>query len=292
MPQARREEQANLLIAVFCFVFGLVIGSFLNVCIRRLPQGRSIVRPGSHCPACNAPIRAWDNIPLLSYVVLRGRCRSCGARISLLYPTVELAAGLMFLIGYFSYGLSWLLVKNLLLFSLLLVLIFTDLLERTLPDAITLGGAAAGIGVSLLVPPGDGTARWLSGKLFAFPPPALVINLADALLGAGISAGALWLVGAVYARLRGRHGLGFGDVKMMLLLGTFLGLKLTLLAVLVGSLLGSIGGILFIWVARKDFQTYELPFGTFLGLAGMLVAFYGRVVLAWYESFLRAGGMG
>lgn len=280
------------MIAVFCFVFGLVIGSFLNVCIRRLPQGRSIVRPGSHCRACGAVIRAWDNIPLLSYLLLRGRCRKCGARISPLYPAVELAAGILFLLGYWFYGLSWLLVKNLLFFSLLLVLIFTDLLERTLPDGITLGGALAGIAVSFLAPPGDGTARWLCDRLFAFPPPAAATDLVDSLLGASVSAAVLWLVGAVYVRVRGRQGLGFGDVKMMLLIGAFLGLKRTLLTILVGSLLGSVVGILFIRLARKDLKNYELPFGSFLGVAAMLVTFYGTAILDWYQSLLRPGGTG
>ncbi len=280
------------MIAAFCFVFGLVIGSFLNVCIRRLPQGRSIVRPGSHCPACGAAIAFYDNIPLLSYLLLRGRCRNCGARISPLYPAVELAAGILFLLGYWFYGLSWLLVKNLLFFSLLLVLIFTDLLERTLPDGITLGGALAGIAVSFLAPPGDGTARWLSDRLFAFPPPAAATHLVDSLLGAGVSAAVLWLVGAVYARVRGRQGLGFGDVKMMLLIGAFLGLKRTLLTILVGSLLGSVVGILFIRLARKDLKNYELPFGSFLGVAAMLVTFYGTAILDWYQSLLRPGGTG
>lgn len=280
------------MIAAFCFLFGLVIGSFLNVCIRRLPHGHSIVRPGSHCPACGAAISFYDNIPLLSYVLLRGGCRKCGARISPLYPAVELAAGLLFLLGYGLYGLSWLLVKNLLFFSLLLVLIFTDLLERTLPDAITLGGAVAGAAVSFLAPPGDGTARWLSDRLFAFPPPAAVIHLADAFLGAGIGAGALWVVATAYARLRGREGLGFGDVKMMLLIGTFLGIQRTFLTILAGSLLGSVVGILFIRLARKDFRNYELPFGSFLGLAAMLVTFYGTAILNWYQSLLRPGSAG
>ena len=280
------------MIAAFSFVFGLVIGSFLNVCIRRLPEGRSIVRPGSHCPACGAPIRFYDNIPLLSYALLRGRCRSCAARISPLYPAVEFAAGVLFLLGYLLYGASWLLVKNLVFFSLLLVLIFTDLLERTLPDPLTLGGAAAGAAVSVLAPTGDGTALWLSYRLFAYPPPPAAIHLADSLLGAGVGAGALWLVGTVYLRLRGREGLGLGDVKMMLLVGAFLGLKRMFLTVLLGSLVGSVVGILFIKLARKDLKSYELPFGSFLGLAAMLVAFYGTAILDWYQSLLRAGGGG
>ncbi len=280
------------MVAAFCFVFGLVIGSFLNVCIRRLPEGRSIVRPGSHCPACGVSIRFYDNIPLLSYVLLRGRCRNCAARISPLYPGVELAAGVLFLLGYLLYGLSWPLVKNLLFFSLLLVLIFTDLLERTLPDPITIGGAAAGAALSFLAPTGDGTALWLCYRLFAYPPPAAALHLTDSLLGAGIGAGVLWLVGTAYLRLRGREGLGFGDVKMMLLVGAFLGLKRTFLTVLFGSLLGSMVGILFIKLARKDARNYELPFGSFLGLAAMLVTFYGTAILDWYQSLLRPGGGG
>ncbi len=267
------------------FVLGLVVGSFLNVCVRRIPQGMSVVRPASRCPACQTPIKPYDNIPVLSYVILRGKCRGCGARISLLYPVVELLTGLLFLACFATFGLTLEAAKWAAFCSLLVVLIFTDLCERLLPDAVNFLGLGIGIAFSLVVNSADGTALWLSRRLFEFSPPGPALSLADALFGAALGSGLLWVVAEGYFRLRGREGMGLGDVKMMAMAGAFLGPKRTVVTILAGSLLGSVLGLLFIVAWRKG-SNYELPFGTFLGVAGLLVVFFGAPVLDWYQSLL------
>jgi leader peptidase (prepilin peptidase) / N-methyltransferase len=270
-------------IAIFVFLFGLVIGSFLNVCISRLPAGKSVVRPRSRCPKCGKHIKPYDNIPVLSYFFLAGKCRNCKARISPVYPAVELLTGLLFFACYWVFGNSILTLKWAAFSAILVVLIFTDWRERILPDAVNFTGLGIALILSLFVRPEDGTAGWLASRLFDFPPPAPAISFADALIGAAAGGGLLWLVGEAYFRLRGREGMGFGDVKMMLMAGAFLGLRRTILTILAGSLLGAILGSIFILASRKG-STYELPFGTFLGAAALLVVFFGTPVVTWYQS--------
>ncbi len=269
------------------FVLGLMVGSFLNVCIRRIPAGESIVWPGSHCRSCRAPIRPRDNIPLLSWLLLGARCRNCQAKISALYPAVELVGGLLFLGCYLAFGLSVTALKWAVFSALVVVLSIIDLHERTLPDKLNFTGLGLGLALSLFTRPVDGTAAWLANRWFTFPPPAAAVSFADALLGTACGAGLLWVVSEGYFRLRGREGMGLGDVKMMAMAGAFLGLKRTLLTILVGSLLGSVLGLLFMALWRKD-RDYELPFGTFLGAGALLVVFFGTPALAWYESLLSA----
>ncbi|MHB8754510.1 MAG: prepilin peptidase [Candidatus Acidiferrales bacterium] len=270
-------------IAVFVFLFGLIIGSFLNVCISRLPQGKSVVKPSSRCPKCGALIRPYDNIPVLSYLFLLGKCRACKTRISPIYPAVELLTGLLFLACYVVYGNSVETIKWAAFSAILVVLIFTDWRERLLPDTVNFAGLAIGLIISFFVRPEDGAALWIANHLFEFPPPAPVISFADALIGAAVGGGVLWLVGEGYFRLRGREGMGLGDVKMMLMAGAFLGLRRTLLTILLGSVLGAILGAIFILSSRKG-SDYELPFGTFLGAAALLVIFFGTPVVTWYQS--------
>lgn len=270
-------------IAIFVFLFGLIIGSFLNVCISRLPAGKSVVRPRSRCPKCRKHIKSYDNIPVVSYFFLAGRCRNCKAKISPVYPAVELLTGLLFLACYLMFGTSVLTIKWAAFSAILVVLIFTDWRERILPDSVNFTGLAIALVVSLFVRPEDGTAAWLANRMFEFPPPAPVISFADAVIGAAIGGGLLWLVGEAYFRLRGREGMGFGDVKMMLMAGAFLGLRRTILTIFAGSLLGAVLGAVFILASRKG-STYELPFGTFLGAAALLVVFFGTPVVAWYQS--------
>lgn len=277
--------QIEDVIPSIAFLFGLVVGSFLNVCILRIPAGASIVRPGSHCPACSAPIKPYDNIPVLSWLILRGKCRACGAPIPPLYPAVELLTGLLFLACFAAYGLTPEAAKWAVFSALLVVLVFTDLRERILPDKINYAGFALALVLSLFTKPVDGTALWLANRLFDFPPPAPALSFVDALLGAAAGSGVLWLVAEGYFRLRGREGMGLGDVKMMLMAGAFLGLKRTVLTILVGSLLGSVIGLAVIVIARKG-RDYELPFGTFLGAAALLVVFFGTPVVTWYQSLL------
>ena len=267
------------------FVFGMVVGSFLNVCIWRLPRGESIVRPASKCPACGAAIKPYDNIPLVSWLVLGRKCRKCKGRISALYPTVELLTGMLFVACYLKFGLAVVGAKWAVFSSLLVVLIIIDARERILPDGVNFTGLGLGLAFSLLSGPSDGTARWLANKLFAYPPPEAAMGLVDALLGAAVGSGLLWVVAEGYFRLRGREGMGLGDVKMMAMAGAFLGLKRTLLTILAGSLLGSIVGLAIIGLWKKG-SDYELPFGTFLGAAGLLVLYFGTPLLEWYSRLL------
>jgi leader peptidase (prepilin peptidase)/N-methyltransferase len=274
-----------MLIAVFIFLFGLIIGSFLNVCILRIPEGKSIVLPASACTKCGAAIRPYDNIPVISYLLLGGKCRKCKTKISPMYPVVEFLTGLLFLACYEAFGLTLETLKWVIFSAIMIVLVFTDLRERILPDVVNYTGLAMGLVLSLFTRPSDGMALWLANHTFDFPPPTPVISLADALFGAAIGSGLLWLVSEAYFRLRGREGMGLGDVKMMLMAGAFLGAKRTLLTIFVGSVLGSVLGLLFMVARRKDSE-YELPFGTFLGMAAVLVVFFGTSVINWYQSLL------
>jgi leader peptidase (prepilin peptidase) / N-methyltransferase len=270
---------------IFAALFGLIIGSFLNVCIVRIPNKKSIVMPASACPKCGAVIRPWDNIPVVSWLVLGGKCRACKTRISAMYPVVELLTAVLFWGCYYAFGLTIEALKGAIFSALMIVLVFTDLRERILPDVVNYSGFAAGLALSLVTNPADGSALWLANRVFAFPPPAPVISLADALLGAAFGSGLLWLVAELYFRLRKREGMGLGDVKMMLMAGAFLGLKRTLLTILAGSVLGSVLGMGFM-LARRKGSDYELPFGSFLGMAAVLVMFFGTPVVNWYLSMM------
>jgi len=300
-------------VAALVFIFGLAVGSFLNVCIRRIPASASIVTPASRCPSCGRPIKPYDNIPLLSYLILRGKCRACGLRISPLYPTVELLTGLLFLACLLTFGPTLAGLKWTLFCCLIVVLFFTDILERILPDKVNFFGLAAGLVFSLVLPIRDGAALWLSGKLFNFPPPAAVVSLVDAVLGATLISLPLWGFGAVFSRIIGRPALGFGDVKMMMMVGAFLGVKGTFLTLLAGTLLGSVMGILIVvllfavgWKGRVALRArrrglgksgaglrwelarrYQLPLGTFLGMGAIFVVFYGAPVLQWYARLFE-----
>jgi leader peptidase (prepilin peptidase)/N-methyltransferase len=273
------------LVAIFVFIFGLIIGSFLNVCIVRIPGGKSIVMPASACTKCGVPIKPYDNIPVLSYLLLGGKCRKCKTPISAMYPAVELLTGLLFLGCYEVFGLTPEALKWTIFSAIMVVLVFTDLRDRILPDVVNYAGFGLGLALSFFVKPFDGTALAIARRLFDFPPPAPILSFADALLGAAAGSGLLWLVSEVYFRLRGREGMGLGDVKMMLMGGAFLGLKRTLLTIFAGSILGSLLGVTVI-LARRKGSDYELPFGTFLGMAALLVVFFGTPIVYWYQSLL------
>jgi leader peptidase (prepilin peptidase)/N-methyltransferase len=273
------------LIGIFAALFGLIIGSFLNVCIVRIPGRKSIVMPASACPNCGAAIRPWDNIPVVSWLLLGGKCRACKTPISWMYPVVELLTAALFWACYYAFGLTTEALKWAIFSALMIVLVFTDLRERILPDVVNYSGFAVGLALSLVTKPADGAALWLANRVFDFPPPSPVISLADALLGAAFGSGMLWLVAEIYFRMRGREGMGFGDVKMMLMAGAFLGLKRTLLTILAGSVLGSVLGLAFM-LARRKGSYYELPFGSFLGMAAVLVMFFGTPLVNWYLSLM------
>ena len=271
------------MILASALLLGLVIGSFLNVCIVRIPHGESIVHPASHCTGCGRAIRPYDNIPLISWLVLRGRCRTCKKPISWMYPAVELATGLLFLACAVAFGPTLEGAKWALLSALIVVLVATDIRERILPDKVNFTGLVLAVIISGFLRPVDGVAAWLSSKMFEFPPPMPVLSVTDSLLGAIAGGGLLWLVAEGYFRLRGREGMGLGDVKMMAMVGAFEGLEGALLAILIGSLLGSVIGIAFIAIFRKD-SDYELPFGAFLGAGSLIVVFFGTRMLEWYQT--------
>jgi leader peptidase (prepilin peptidase) / N-methyltransferase len=273
------------LIGIFVFLLGLIIGSFLNVCIVRIPERKSIVMPASACPKCGTAIRPYDNIPVVSYLLLGGKCRVCKTKISPMYPLVELLTAALFFGCYYAFGPTFEGLKWAVFSALMIVLVFTDLRERILPDVVNFTGFGLGLALSLFTKPSDGVALWVANRLFDLPPPVPVVSLVDALIGAAIGSGLLWLVSEVYFRLRKREGMGLGDVKMMLMAGAFLGARRTLLTILAGSVLGSVLGIAFILAKRKD-SNYELPFGSFLGVAALLVVFFGMPFLNWYQSLL------
>src|SRR5215469_5566616 len=259
--------------AWLAFVFGLLIGSFLNVCIYRWPRDLSVVRPRSHCVACGKTIAWYDNIPVLSFFLLRARCRYCNARISWRYPFVELATGLLFFYFVNDLGVTLAAAKMCVFGAILLALTFSDLEERILPDEFTKGGIAAGLLFAFFVPVPEGFAQFfVSGRA------AWVL---EAALGASIPALILWLAGWLYQRIRHRDGLGLGDVKLIAMAGSFLGLRGALLTLAAGSLAGSVIGYSYIRLARKDPHTYELPLGTFLALAALAIGLMPKV-LGWY----------
>ena len=242
-------------------VAGLAAGSFLNVCIWRLPQRASVAFPASHCTSCGRTLRWFENIPVASWVALRGRCRTCGARIGVTYPLVELMTALVFVGAYLIYGWTPLLAVRLLFACAMIVLFVIDLRHRILPNVITLPGIAAGLIFSAALPPG-----WLAS-----------------LIGAAVGGGVLFAIAEAYYRLRGVEGLGMGDVKMLAMIGAFLGPQLTLVTLVFASLAGSIVGVSLIVSGRGGMQA-ALPFGTFLAVGAVVAAVSGDAMLTWYLS--------
>jgi leader peptidase (prepilin peptidase)/N-methyltransferase len=261
--------------ASIALLFGLLIGSFLNVCIYRWPLDQSVVKPRSHCIACQKTIAWYDNIPLVSFVVLGGQCRYCQARISFRYPVVELTTGLLFFYWVYTDGLTLPAAKLCIFTGTLVALVFCDLEERILPDEFTLGGTLVGLVLAAFVPVPDAYAPALLTGM-GVNPPERVRWVLESALGAGLPAFFLWGAGWLYEKVRHREGLGLGDVKLVAMVGSFLGLGNALATLIVGSVSGSILGYAYIKFTRKDPSTYELPFGTFLGLAALLLAFIGN----------------
>jgi leader peptidase (prepilin peptidase)/N-methyltransferase len=247
---------------VFVTILGLMVGSFLNVCIARLPLGQSIVTPRSRCPQCETPIAGYDNIPVLSFILLGGRCRACRTRISIVYPVVEVVTALLFAAHYVAIGWQPLLVSRLVLASALVALFAIDLEHRILPNVITLSGIIVGFLFSFIAPPGPLSAA----------------------AGVFIGGGTLLAIAEGYYRLRHEEGLGMGDVKMLAMIGAFLGWQLTLLTLVLSSLVGSVVGAAVILSRRGDMK-YALPFGTFLALAALVASLAGDRIVAWYLSY-------
>jgi len=239
--------------------FGAVIGSFLNVCIYRIPRGTSVVWPGSRCGACGHALAWHENIPLVSYALLGGRCRACRAPISIRYPLVEFITAVMFGAAWWHYGPGWLLVSRLLFGCALIVLFAIDLEHHLLPNVITLPGIIVGVLFSLVTEPG-----WR-----------------NSVIGVLVGGGVLWGVAEAYYRVRHEEGLGMGDVKMLAMIGAFVGWQLTLVTLMMASFAGSIIGLGVI-AAQRGNMKYALPFGTFLAMGAALAATIGPGVLTWY----------
>jgi leader peptidase (prepilin peptidase)/N-methyltransferase len=243
-------------------LFGALIGSFLNVCIHRLPRETSIVWPASACPSCGRHLAWFENLPIVSYLVLRGRCRTCRKPISGRYPVVESLTALMFATAWWHYGPGVLLASRLVLGCTLIVLFAIDLEHHLLPNVITLPGIVVGFAFSLVTDPG-----WLAS-----------------LIGIIVGGGVLYAIAEVYFRVRHEEGLGMGDVKMLAMIGAFIGWKLTLVTLMMASFAGASVGLLFIVTRRGDMK-YPLPFGTFLALGAALAATVGPSLLDWYLGF-------
>ena len=244
-------------------VFGLLIGSFLNAVIHRVPRKQSIVSPGSQCPSCGYALCWYDNIPVLSYVLLGGRCRKCRKPISIRYPIVELITAAVFVAHYFVFGWTPLLAVRLLFAASLVALFAIDLEHHLLPDVITLPGIVIGLVASLFLPPG----------------------VVEALIGILIGGGVLWLIGEAYFRYSGEEGMGGGDVKMLAMIGAFLGWKLVLVTLVLSSVAGSVLGLAIIAVKRGGMK-HALPFGTFLALGALAASLVGDQIVTWYAGRL------
>src|SRR3984885_12957681 len=301
----------ELIFQAAIFALGLCWGSFLNVCIYRLPLGKSVVAPRSACPHCGKMIPLYHNVPVLSWLILRGKCRNCKEPISPRYLVVELLTGVLFLSCYLHFGPTLATVKCAVLGFLLLGLIFADAETKLLPDAMTLPGLAIGIGFSLLVPVNDLASRIIPGLVSPTMRGEIswrLWSLSDSLLGAAVGASFLYGAAAIYLRARGVEGMGFGDVKLMAMIGAFLGTKLTVLTIFAASLAGSrfgLSSVLAVWMkrtrrieargtpsiqarrrgwhsARLALRYYEMPFGVFLGGMALLSFVFGNRLLHWY----------
>ncbi|HKG22081.1 MAG TPA: prepilin peptidase [Blastocatellia bacterium] len=279
------ENLPSYFIGFAVFFLGLIIGSFLNVVIYRVPLRESVVSPGSRCPGCNTDIKAYDNIPVISYAILGGRCRNCGIGISIIYPAVELLVGLLYLLLFLKDGLSLLLPADIVFVSLIVPLVFIDLRHKILPDAINYPGLLLMIILRVIAPdPVIIEATRATWHLTAWPVWA--VSLAGSALGAAVGGGSLLLVREGYFRLRRVEGMGLGDVKMMLMVGAFLGWQLTLLTIFLASLLGSLIGIGLISM-RGGSMKMEIPFGVFLGPAAIISLFAGQPLIRWYIGFFN-----
>ena len=301
------------IVALASFLFGLALGSFLNVCIYRLPRGLSVIQPArSVCPHCKQKIAFYDNVPVLSWLILCGRCRHCRARITPRYLAVELLTGFLFLGCYWHFGPTLAMLKCCVFGFLLLGLIFTDAETKLLPDKMTLTGLVLGLLLSLVVPVNDLASQFLPG-IISLPVSSdiswHVLSFLDSLLGAAVGAAFIYGAGAIYLRARGVEGMGLGDVKLMAMVGAFLGMKLTIFVLFTASIAGSLFGlttVLVVWMkrtrrfmvrhhasrgaarqrawqsAKMVYRHYQMPFGVFLGSMAMVAVFFGHQFLSWY----------
>src|SRR5688572_29182799 len=277
---------------VIAGVFGAIIGSFLNVVIHRVPMEESIVFPNSRCPSCGAVIAFYDNIPVISYVLLRARCRGCKEPISFRYPAVELLTAALFVAVAWHDGLSAALPFDLLFVSALLALVFIDAEHMILPNVITYPGIVFALVARIAIPfltriPhfDDLPSLIIDGPFQGMP--TWVASLGGGLIGALVGGGSLWLMGWIWEKLRGVEAMGLGDVKMMFMVGAYLGWRLTILTIFVGVLTGSIVGVLLMARQRERNMQMLLPFGIFLGIGAIAALLFGSQIVNWYAGQFR-----
>jgi len=254
----------NVATQMYCyglaFVLGAVIGSFLNVCIARIPENKSVISPPSHCPQCLMPIRWYQNVPIFSYLLLRGRCAGCGLPIPIRYLLVEAITGVLFTYVFMRFGIQWATILCWVFVSLLIAITFIDLDHQIIPDLLSLPGIGIGLTGSILLP-------W--------------IPWTDSLLGILLGGGLLYLVALGYEVLAKREGMGGGDIKLLAMLGAFLGWQAIFPVVLISSLLGSLIGIPWMLLKKED-STFAIPFGPFLAVSALIYLFWGGIILRWY----------
>jgi len=260
---------------------GAVFGSFLNVCIVRVPRRASIVTPGSHCPSCKAAIAWYDNIPVLSYILLGGRCRNCKQPISFRYVIVELLTPALLVVLYLRFGLSLLLAVSFAFAAALVVITFIDLQHRIIPDVISIPGAFLCLALSFMLP-------WLEPvtSLWGVPVPPAAGRILQSLLGLLTGGGVLYLFAQGYLLLARREGMGMGDVKLLAMIGAFLGWKGALISLMVGAFAGSVAGIMAMAIRGKNLK-YAIPFGPFLSLGALCSLLYGDLMIWWYTGLGR-----
>lgn len=281
------------ILAVVIFIVGLVFGSFLNVCISRIPRGLSVIAPRSFCPNCTRPIAARDNIPVISWILLRRRCRSCGHAISLRYPMVELLTAILFVACYASFGQTRMALKASILCFLLVGLIFMDAETGLLPAEFTYPGIALGLLLARTIPVDASGTDFLMREFGVRSTFSLsATSFLDALIAALFGAAFFFLAWAGYYLVRKRDGVGFGDIAMMAMVGTLLGLKLTLLVVFLAPVMASLYALtLFVRPPvpageprPTSFLVREVPFGVFLGISALISLFLGQGIWRWYLS--------
>lgn len=248
---------------VLIFILGLIVGSFSNVCIYRIPRNESIVYPASHCPKCHSKIKPVDNIPLLSYILLKGRCRNCKSKISIQYPIVELLTGLIYLIIYLTYGLSVQTLVYIILSSALIIIAFIDLNEQIVPDVISLPGIVIGFILSFFVP---------------------YISFINSALGVVVGGGIILVIGMAGSVIFKKEAMGGGDVKLAAMIGAFLGWRYIIISLFLGFFLGAVAGIILILSKIKSREDV-VPFGPFIVLGSFITLLWGEQIISWYVGF-------
>jgi len=248
---------------ILIFMLGLIVGSFSNVCINRIPKNESIIYPASHCPKCRSKIKPVDNIPLLSYILLKGRCRNCKSKISIQYPIVELLTGLTYLIIYLIYGLSIQSLIYIILSSALIIIAFTDLNEQIVPDVISLPGIIIGFIISFFVP---------------------YVSFVNSALGVVVGGGIILVIGLTGSVIFKKEAMGGGDVKLAAMIGTFLGWRYIIISLFLGFFLGALAGI-FLIMSKIKSREDTVPFGPFIVLGSFITLLWGEKIISWYTGF-------